>query len=477
MATKSKANLKSNPAIPGTLNREEPNYLRNVQQEAQQQLQRRNINQQALQRIGQLIQRAQQYQVGHEQALQQLAETVIRNNYGAILDYVELNLKLVPFGSVADETPRYETVLPEPPNEQDQQDMAEQAQQQQDQRVQQQPQDQNQQPTQELVSDEDIILEVHKRKIINNVVQGEGKNTHRLIHLPEVREALDNINPNLFNIYDEILKIAEYLDWVIPMEEKLYMMQNMPEGFGGFNSIDWKQPEGQFDNDKPDFLNQEGGEQGDMGDVEALRQGKDPVINAIGVDFPMLIHETVKAIYELIASNAIPPDAYVAETVMMNTDTLQDEIEDLRYGPFIAADLRNFINENALSNQIVNLREHVFGKIIQLPANEFLALMKAILMNTPQARTYIDEQCNDVAAEVRQNEYDRRFGEDGEYDGDDTTLPPPTTNVTPNREANVEEADEVDYSDLSKAELDVLMDEALDKGDFDTIEKIRPFLK
>lgn len=476
MATKSKANLKSNPAIPGVTDRNEPNYLRNVQQEAQRELQRRNINQQALQRIGQLIQRAQQYQAGHEEELQRLAETVIRNNYGSILDYVELNLKMVPFGQVADETPRYETVLPEPPPEDEQQDMAEQAQQQQDQRVQQQPQDQNQQPTQELVSDDDVILEVHKRKIINNVVQGEGKNTHRLIHLPEVREALDAINPNLFTVYDEILKIAEYLDWVIPMEEKLFMMQNMPEGFGGFNSIDWKQPEG-FDNDQPDFNNNNDDEEGDMGDVEQMRQGKDPVINAIGVDFPMLIHETVKAIYELIASNAIPPDAYVAETVMMNTDTLQDEIEDLRYGPFIAADLRNFVIENPLSNQISNLREHVFGKIVQMPANEFLALTKAILLKTPQARNYIDNLCTEIAAEVRQNEYDRRFGEDGEYDDDDTTLPPPAAGGA-NRATPLEPEDvETDYSTLSKTELTALMDEALDKGDFDAVAKIRPFLK
>ncbi len=188
----------------------------------------------------------------------------------------------------------------------------------------------------------------------------------------------------------------------------------------------------------------------------------------------------MKCIYELIASNAIPTDAYIAETVMMNTDTLQDEIEDLRYGPFIAADLRNFINQNELSNQVTNLREHVFGKIITLPANEFLALMKGILLQTPQARTYIDNLCQEIAAEIRQRDIDIRFGE-GDFSTDENIKASDDDvldNVDNTKEAETDEiVDVVDYSKKSKQELTNLMDEALDKGDFETVSKIRPFLK
>jgi hypothetical protein len=38
------------------------------------------------------------------------------------LDFVRLNLKLVPFGQVTEETPRYEDVLAETPDEQEQQE-------------------------------------------------------------------------------------------------------------------------------------------------------------------------------------------------------------------------------------------------------------------------------------------------------------------------------------------------------------------
>ena len=350
----------------------------------------------------------------------------------------------------------------------EQQQMAEEAQQRQDQRVQQQPQDQNQQPSQKLLEDEDIALEVHKRKIINNVVQGEGKNTHRLIHLPEVREELDRINANLVPTYDEILKIAEFLDWVMPSDEKLHMMQNMPQFFGGFNSVDWMPSQ-------PNFKNDDDGEQ-NMGDVEEIRDGKDPVITAVGVDFPMLIHETVKGIYELIASNAIPSDAYVAETVMLNTDTLQDEIEDLRYGPFIAADLRDFVNANPLSNQVKNLREHVFGKMTLMPTDEFLALMKGILMKTPRSRAFIDELCQEVEAEVRQNALDIAFAE-GDVDAaipqeDDDVLDPETEKAP----KPVQAVKEIDYSKKTKKELNELINDALEAGDYATVDKLRHFL-
>lgn len=516
MATqKTKADLKSNPGIPGIVNRQEPNYLQNVQRLAQAELQRRNINQRALERIGQLISDAQRAQAGHEELLQRLAEQIIRSNYGSILDGVGLNLKLVPFGAVTGNTPRFNDVLAEPPTVEQQQQKAEMAQQNQDRRVQNQPVHMNQQPTQTLLDDESLILEVHKRKIINNIIQGEGKNTHRLIHMEEVRNELNTINPTLFSAYDEVLKIAEFLDWIIPMEEKLYMMKNMTEGFGGFNTVDWYRP-GQQGPDRPQvnerqnpfaqpqnpfqrpnnpfqepphpqnpFQNPGTPVQGrlqndniDFGDIDPNRTGKDPVITAVGVDFPMLIHETVKGIYELIGSGAIPTDAFIAETVMMNTDTLQDEIEDLRYGPFIAADFRNFVNINPLSNHIPNLREHVFGKIIQLQANEFLALIKSILLQTPQARTYIDGLCEEIAAEVRQQERDINFGAGNytdvvsETEEDENVL----TETEPEAILQPQE-DEVDFSKMSTKDLAKMMDKALDEGDFDLVAKIREHLK
>jgi hypothetical protein len=465
-----KANLKSNPAIPGVVSSNDGDYLRNVERRAHAELENRNINQRTGLQIGRFIQQAQHLQEGNENRIQALAERVIRQFYGNILDGVELNLRLVPFGTVFDETPRNVDVVFQTPPIAEQEELAEEAKREQEQRIQNQPQHQNTQPTMQRVTDEDIAFEVHKRKLINNIIQGEGKNTHRLIHAPEVREELDNINPQLFETYDNVLKIAEFFDWTIPTQQKLEMMEEMPQGHGGFVSVDWKQPDG-FDMNNDD--DEEGG--GDIGEFQENQ--KIPVINAIGVDFCMLIHETVKGVYELIASAAIHPDAEIAKTVLLNTDTLADEIEDLRYGPFIAGDIRDFINQNNATNDYENIREHLFGKIIQLPSSEFLSLIKEILLKTPTARLTIDEMITDIVSELRQHDLDIRFSnEDYNTSDDDNVMDSPRENIK-NDVVEDDVIEEIDYSNMSKDDLQAILDHSLDEGDFETVSKIAPFLK
>lgn len=473
------ASLRNNPGVPGAVNRNEPSYLTHAEQTAMEELRRRGIGRNAGPEMMRLIDQAMRLQDGHETALEELAERIIRNQYGDILDNVELNLTIVPMGQVMEQTPRSEDVLTRPPSKEEQEEKLE--------RMPQPPPQQGQgQPQQRELTDAQIALEVHKRKMINNIIQGEGKNTHRLIHSPEVREELDNIEPGLFDVYDQILKSAEFLDWTMPAEAKLHMMENMPEGHGGFVSVDWKQAPDQEDfkgRSAEDILKDL--EEGDsiedhseeIGDI--FNAGQVPVINAIGVDFPMLIHETVKGIYELIASAVIPEDPHTAETVMMNTDTLADEIEDLRYGPFIAGDLRDFINENPVSDQYSNLREHVFGMMIQLDAEEFLELVKGILLKTPVARRKVDDMISEIAATLRDQQLEIGFGgSEDEYKEEDSDVAEPEAPKKKQAEpvANDEEK-EIDYSKMRKADLQKLLDDALDAGDYELAGKIGKHIK
>jgi len=93
-----------------------------------------------------------------------------------------------------------------------------------------------------------------------------------------------------------------------------------------------------------------------------------PVIKARGIDFPMLLHETVKGIYELIASVSQPgldaseEEIKKAQTVKLNVSSFMDEAEDFRTGPEIASDFRDFINENPDSSYSPNIRAFVLVK-------------------------------------------------------------------------------------------------------------------
>jgi hypothetical protein len=185
----------------------------------------------------------------------------------------------------------------------------------------------------------------------------------------------------------------------------------------------------------------------------------------------MLLHESVKGIYELIAAVGIPDDEETAETVIMNTDSLADEIEDLRYGPEIAADLRDFITAYPEYDSIPNLREHVFGKMMAMEAKDFLDLMYMILNEDPKAKPVVQEFIDEIAEEIGKYE----LGQAGIDNDDDYEPSDDEPAETPGRAPA--EPEEVDYSELSRREIERLIDAALDRKDFDTVRDLSKYLK
>jgi hypothetical protein len=182
-----------------------------------------------------------------------------------------------------------------------------------------------------------------------------------------------------------------------------------------------------------------------------------PTINALGTDFAMLIHETIKGIYELISSAAIPKDEEIAQDVIASTDTLKDEIEDLRYGPYLAADLRDTINRLSGNIDIPNIREYVYGKLMQLSPDEFLDIMRAIFDKTGESDSVISSLINEVASELK--EWERgRF----EYE-------------VPSEYTDDSEPDQ-DLSRLGKRDLDDLLNAAIDSKDWAEVARISKYL-
>ena len=195
----------------------------------------------------------------------------------------------------------------------------------------------------------------------------------------------------------------------------------------------------------------------------------------------MLLHETVKGIYELIAAvsqpgqDASPEDITKAKTVKINVSYFDDEAEDFRTGPEIAADFRDFINENTDSSYSPNMRAFIFGKMMDesyMTTDDFLNLFRGILNKTDEARQKVDSMISEIVEELKKYELGEVLGheeesEDGiNYDALGLDKPEQT-----------EETSDVDYSELSQREIQSLIDDALDKGDFKEVEKLSQYLK
>jgi hypothetical protein len=211
-----------------------------------------------------------------------------------------------------------------------------------------------------------------------------------------------------------------------------------------------------------------------------------PVIRARGIDFVMLIHETVKGIYELITSRGIPEDTELASNVFLNTETFEDEAEDFKYGPQIAADLRDFINANRKTDSYPNVREFVFGKMMEMDAESFLKLMKGVLMKTPESRSQIDRFIDEVISElegydkeVSKWEMEQKFADKPEEtpEEDETGLAPAgeeEDEIEKLKRATAER--EQDYASMSPREINDLIDQALDEGDFERVRMLSGYL-
>jgi len=451
--------------------------------------------------------------------LEELAKEVIYSEYGNMLENVDLNIKMVPYGQVSNEMPEISEV-PETPASRGQQQSEMQG----------LEDDEEEEKTstdakssfldrlfkkpkkkEEFVGSEEYKERVDKAKLINNIIQGEAKNTKKILHSELVKQGLERIfgataAKDIFKVWDDITKVADKLDWIIPIEQKAGMMANMSQGMAGSVSVDWDEAEENEESDDEesevpsprsaeDILKEiENGK--DLGDLEEeideLFDNGNPKINAIGVDFPMLLHEAVKGIYELIAAAYLPSEdaeekeIKKAKVVKMATTSFEDEAEDFRYGPYIAGALRDFINDCEGSDRYPNMREYVFGRMVLLEAKEFLSLMKSILEKKDSAKKQIEEMISDIIEEIREYEIemldepedDIDYGSDYEDDEfatgeDEEDEIEKLIRQTSQKEQEVEG----DYSKMSKRELQELIDAALDAGDFETLKKIQPFMK
>jgi hypothetical protein len=457
--------IKGNPGIPGEGSKrpEDKSYLSDVERRAKQRLglTGREHPMQFGGRIMELVNKSQRMTRGKESELEQLAIDVILSNFGDILEGVELDIKLVRSGQEVANFMQEES-------EEENDDL----------------------PKFREINDPELINRIHKAKVGNNIIQGEAKNTKHMLHTDEVKDGLKRIFADnydeIFSAWDEISKLADKMDWIIPVDVKSRMMEQAPEGMAGAVKVDWKPKEKEeSDEDFAQKILQDlsAGEDPNQEDVEQFQEeieGTTPVIKARGIDFPMLLHETVKGIYELIASvsqpsqDASPEEIEKAETVKFNVSSFEDEAEDFRTGPEIAADFRDFINQNPDSSYSPNMRAFIFGKMMDesyMTPDAFLNLFRGILNKTPEARAKVDSMISEIVEELKRYELGEVLGHEEKTEDD---IDYDSLGISKPKES---EEEDIDYSKLSQKEISNLIDSALDKGDFKEVEKLTQFLK
>jgi hypothetical protein len=224
-------------------------------------------------------------------------------------------------------------------------------------------------------------MESAKRRMINALIGGAAKKGQYMYHL--VSEKLGEIDPDLIEYYSLSTAIIDHLYWLYP-EETIEAMSG------------------------------EGGSEAGTSEIDASTNP--PTVIARGVNFPTLVHELVKGVYEVLGTQGLPDDPRQAEMVMAAEDTVPAEAWDLRLGPVFWERLQRAYPIELLSDEDQrHIQLYLFSKISTMSAQEFFQLFKDVLAEKQAGMDKIQRMVNELVAELEQNDDE----EDEDEDEDD----------------------------------------------------------
>lgn len=297
---------------------------------------------------------------------------------------------------------------------------------------------------------EELEMEVDKRRVINALMQGASKKGHYIFHM--VADELDSIDPRLMGLYGKLMSLADFQYWVMP--------DSIGSGqAGGVEKIEWRKAEAPEDKD----------EEEEMEKVDIEEDDEIPVVVAKAWIFPLLVHELIKGTLELSAINWADGhlDFEEQSEVIKKADTVEGEIWGMRLGPGM---WEKFLD--CVGSDNYDMKQWLFQELTKLPAKQFHEFMKEILSGSQKCKEVI-QTLKDIHEDEPSEGLDDILGDTGYNDMDDIL-----DNLGDEAEEDtmLSEPKEVDYSEMTPREIQDLIDDALDNGDFETVEKLHKYI-
>jgi len=219
-------------------------------------------------------------------------------------------------------------------------------------------------------SHEDIVNakgEVYKRRFLNAMIQGAAKKTNHMFHM--VDDELTNMDPRLLNRYSKVMSAADYMYYIIPK------MENGTNG--GVVKVTFPTAE----NPKA-------------------------IIEAEAMIFPVLIHELVKGVMELLSGHGLPKDKKLGDYVIDKADFLAAEPWDMRIGPALWDRFTDCIEADDF-----HLKHHLYTELASMPVKEFNENMQEILAGTNKGKKVVKKIMDSVKQELKEEEFNEAIKE------------------------------------------------------------------
>jgi hypothetical protein len=352
-----------------------------------------------------------------------------------------------------------------------------------------------------------------KRKVANLITQGEAKNMMHVIHSPEITEGIKEIfgeekGKELIKTWSDIVKAVDAID--MSRDIDYFSMSHITNTIMGVVRIEWTpREEGGLNEDKDDedeFYEDPFDEDWEKELQDALNKNQEEKVDEIidkenlpedtvrkkfnakivvrGADFTLLIHESIKGIYNVLSMAGVPKDKEMARRLIGDLEqSLREEPEEFKWGPIVAADLRDFLNEYPDIDKYPNMREEFWLEVLRLPTNEFFPIINAILSKSEEGKIKSNVIFKKVIKKIEKKigrkmkaEYEKQMREYEEKmriwrqkqaekrRTQQRPTPPPTQEPS--------EPEQVNYRSLTLNQLNDLQNQAIDDEDYQTATKI-----
>jgi len=216
----------------------------------------------------------------------------------------------------------------------------------------------------EFNNHDDIVnanKEVLKRRFVNSMIQGASMKSNNMFHM--IGDELTDIDPRLPNKYSKLMSASEYCYYIIPNLE-----DSTP---GGVVKVQFPTK----DNPKA-------------------------IIYAQAMVLPVLIHELVKGVMELLSGHGLPKNKKIGQFVIDKADYLGAEPWDMRLGSGLWSRFTNMIEPNDF-----NLKHHIYSELVSLPVDEFNIKMREIISNTKEGKKIVKEIVDEVKEDLKNDEF------------------------------------------------------------------------
>jgi hypothetical protein len=240
--------------------------------------------------------------------------------------------------------------------------------------------------------EEEATEEIKKRRLINSLMQGAAKKGHYMFHM--VEDELGEVDPQLSRLYGQLMSIADFTYWIMP-DEAMTMMAGGGESKAGSEEVDL--------------------------------ETDPPTVKARAQIFPVLVHELVKGVMEIMSIDALPEEEKLQQHVLNKADFVTAEFWDLRLGPGLWDRFRDEIGTDDH-----DLRYYLYNEVSKMPAKEFNQFMKDLFEGKQSAKQKLVDLANKIRKEMKEDDYKEAMGQYGEDDEDE------------------DDEDDIDISDLFK---------------------------